>query len=189
MIILEYDNEGYMNTGNQLSYSTPYAHATTTSHVGAKRVGKWFHGKDTAQIMAATGIPYVFTSVEGLATDLVKKGAKAQWHTEQGHFVYGKVLSVCTLSWRNNEEVGTKLVQAAVDSCFWPVYEVENGITTINYNPEDKNKRIPVKDWLGMMGKTKHLLKPENAGILSEIESEVDRRWTRLKVKHESPIL
>ena len=26
MIILEYDNEGYMNTGAQLSYSTPMGH-------------------------------------------------------------------------------------------------------------------------------------------------------------------
>ncbi|HCL56653.1 MAG TPA: pyruvate synthase, partial [Spirochaetia bacterium] len=29
VIILEYDNEGYMNTGNQLSYSTPLGHATS----------------------------------------------------------------------------------------------------------------------------------------------------------------
>ncbi|MHB0997902.1 MAG: thiamine pyrophosphate-dependent enzyme [Armatimonadota bacterium] len=189
MIILEYDNEGYMNTGNQLSYSTPYGHASSTSHVGARRVGKTFHHKDTAQIMAATGIPYVFTSVEGLATDLVKKGAKAQWHTRQGHFVYGKVLSVCTLSWRNNEELGTKLVQSAVDSCFWPVYEVENGITKITYNPEEKNKRIPVKDWLNMMGKTKHLMKPENSEIVAEIESEIEKRWQRLKARNDNPLL
>lgn len=189
MIVLEYDNEGYMNTGNQLSYSTPLGHATSTSHVGAKRVGKWFHSKETAQIMAATGVPYVFTSVEGLATDLVRKGAKAQWHTRQGHFVYGRVLSVCTLSWRNNEELGAKLVQAAVDCCYWPVYEVENGKTTISYNPEEKGKRIPMRDWLGMMGKTKHLLKPENSELLAEIEREVELRWTRLKAKHESPVL
>src|SRR5690606_13323927 len=34
MIILEYDNEGYMNTGSQLSYSTPLGHRTSTSEVG-----------------------------------------------------------------------------------------------------------------------------------------------------------
>lgn len=189
MIILEYDNEGYMNTGNQLSYSTPFGHATTTSHVGAKRVGKWFHQKDTAQIMAATGIPYVFTSVEGLGTDLMRKGAKSQWHVRHGNFVYGRVLSTCTLSWRSDEELGAKLVQAAADCCFWPVYEVEHGKTTINYDPEEKGRRIPIKDWLGMMGKTKHLLKPESADVLAELEHEIERRWVRLKAKHENPVL
>ncbi len=189
MIILEYNNEGYMNTGNQLSYSTPFGHSTSTSHVGPKRVGKWFHEKDMAAIMAASGAPYVFTSVEGLGTDLVKKGAKAQWHTRQGDFVYGRVLSVCTLSWRNDEEIGTKLVQAAVDSCVWPAFEIEYGITTITYDPEEKGKRIPVRDWLAMMGKTKHLLKPENAPILAELERETERRWRRLKAMHEHPLL
>lgn len=189
IIILEYDNEGYANTGYQLSYSTPLGHATTTSHVGARRKGKWFHHKDTAEIMAATGIPYVFTSVEGLGTDLVKKGAKSQWHVRQGHFVYGRVLSVCTLGWRSDEEMGTKLVHTAVDCCYWPVYEVENRVTTINYNPEDKGKRVPVRDWLGMMGKTRHMLKPENSELLAELEAEVERRWLRLKARHEHPLL
>lgn len=40
MIILEYDNEGYMNTGAQLSYSTPMGHRTSTSNVGSKQGGK-----------------------------------------------------------------------------------------------------------------------------------------------------
>lgn len=189
MIVLEYNNEGYMNTGNQLSYSTPYGHSSSTSHVGPVRVGKWFHEKDMAGIMAASGTPYVFTSVEGLGTDLVKKGAKAQWHTRQGEFVYGRVLSVCTLSWRNDEQIGTKLVQAAVDCCAWPAYEIEYGKTTISYDPEEKGKRIPLRDWLGMMGKTKHLLKPENAAILAELENETERRWRRLKAMHEHPLL
>ena len=65
MIILEYDNQGYMNTGSQLSYSTPLGHMTSTSHVGPAELGKSFHHKDTPQIMAATNIPYVFTGVEG----------------------------------------------------------------------------------------------------------------------------
>ena len=64
MIIVEYDNEGYMNTGSQLSYSTPMGHMTSTSSVGHIQAGKAFHHKDTAQIMAATNISYVFTGSE-----------------------------------------------------------------------------------------------------------------------------
>jgi len=78
MIILEYDNEGYMNTGNQLSYATPIGHRTSTSNVGKYEVGKQFDHKDMPQMMAATNIPYVFTGVDAYPDDLVKKAAKAQ---------------------------------------------------------------------------------------------------------------
>ena len=52
-----------------------------------------------------------------------------------------------------------------------------------------KEKRIPVSDWLKYMGKTKHLLKEENKGMLETFETEVERRWQILKAKHESPLL
>ncbi|MBW2308894.1 MAG: pyruvate synthase [Deltaproteobacteria bacterium] len=189
LIIFEYDNQGYMNTGNQLSYATPMGHLTSTSHVGAAEAGKWFHHKDTAQIMAATHIPYVFTSVEGLGLDLVQKAAKAQWYARNRGTAYGKVISVCPLSWRYNEKLGTKVVRAAADCCFFPIYEVENGITTITYDPEVKNRRIPVSQWLGMMGKSRHLLKPEHETTLKAVEMEIERRWNRLKAMHQHPLL
>ncbi|MBI4267906.1 MAG: pyruvate synthase [Chloroflexi bacterium] len=189
MIVLEYDNQGYMNTGNQQSYATPLGHATSTSHVGPSEAGKQFHHKDTAQIMAATHIPYVFTSVEGLGTDLTRKAAKAKWYARHGQFAYGKVLSVCPLSWRYEERLGSKVAKAAVDCCFFPVYEVENGITTITYDPDERGKRIPVSHWLGMMGKSKHLLTPEHANVLQAFEQEVERRWQRLKAMHAHPLL
>ena len=139
--------------------------------------------------MAATHIPYVFTSVEGLGTDLVRKAAKAQWYTRHGGFVYGKVLSVCPLSWRYEERLGTKVAKAAVDCCFFPVYEVEQGKTTITYNPEARGKRIPISEWLGMLGKSKHMLNPEYSDTLHTLEKEVERRWLRLKAMHDHPLL
>src|SRR5690606_4109533 len=138
MIILEYDNEGYMNTGAQLSYSTPLGHQTSTSGVGKAQRGKAFHHKDTAQIMAATNIPYVFTGCEAYPQDLVKKAAKAQWYAQNEGMVYGKLLIACPLNWRSEDRMGEKIVKAAVDSCFFPLYEVEKGVTTITVNPEDK---------------------------------------------------
>ena len=189
MIILEYDNEGYMNTGSQLSYSTPLGHMTSTSNVGRLGGGKPFQHKDTAQIMAATNIPYVFTGVETYAQDLIKKAAKAQWYATHEGMAYGKILIACPLNWKSAEEAGHEIVGAAVDSCFFPLYEVEHGITTITYDPEEKNRRIPVGDWLKTMGKTKHLLKPEHQDRLREFSDEVERRWQRLKARHESPYL
>ncbi|SMG09542.1 thiamine pyrophosphate-dependent enzyme [Paenibacillus aquistagni] len=189
MIILEYDNEGYMNTGAQMSYSTPLGHRTSTSNVGSVQRGKGFHHKDTAQIMAATNIPYVFTGSEANPQDLVKKAAKAQWYAQQEGLAYGKILITCPLNWLSDEKDGTSIIQAAVDSCFFPLYEVEQGITTITYDPEEKNKRIALSDWLKQMGKTRHLTKPENEASLHAFEQEVERRWQMLKAKHESPFL
>ncbi len=189
MIILEYDNEGYMNTGSQMSYSTPIGHMTSTSNVGKGQRGKSFHHKDTPQIMAATNIPYVFTGTEAFPQDLLKKAAKAQWYAQNVGMVYGKILITCPLNWKTPDDMGEVIVGAAVNSCFFPLYEVENGITTITYDPEEKGKRVPVTEWLKLLGKTKHLLQPEYADIVKEFEEEVEFRWRRLKAKHEHPML
>lgn len=189
MIIVEYDNEGYMNTGAQLSYSTPLGHRTSTSNLGSAQQGKVFHHKDTAQIMAATNIPYVFTGSEAYPQDLVKKAAKAQWYAQNEGLVYGKILIACPLNWISKDDEGTNIVDAAVNSCFFPLYEVEHGQTAITYNPDEKGKRVPLTDWLKTMGKTRHLLKPENAEALRAFEAEVERRWQILQAKHEHPFL
>ena len=189
MIILEYDNQGYMNTGSQLSYSTPLGHMTSTSHVGPGEQGKAFHHKDTPQIMAATNIPYVFTGVEGYPDDLVAKAAKAQWYAKHVGTVYGKVLITCPLNWKVEDRVGVEISQAAVDSCFFPLYEIERGITRITYDPDLIGRRTPVADWLKLMGKTKHLSKSGNEATLAAIEAEVQRRWLRLKAMNDNPLL
>lgn len=189
MIILEYDNEGYMNTGAQMSYSTPIGHRTSTSNVGETEGGKAVHHKDTAQIMAATHIPYVFTGSEAFPQDLVKKAAKAQYYAQNEGLVYGKILIACPLNWLSDDDKGTEIVSYAVDTCFFPLYEVEQGITSITYNPEDKDKKLPLSTWLKSMGKTRHMLKPEYAETTKAFEHEVERRWSALKAKHENPYL
>jgi pyruvate ferredoxin oxidoreductase alpha subunit len=189
LIMLEYDNEGYMNTGSQMSYSTPMGHMTSTTNVGKTQQGKAFHHKDTAQIMASTNIPYVFTGTEAFPQDLIKKAAKAQWYAQNVGTVYGKILITCPLNWKSEERFGQTIMEAAVNSCFFPLYEVEQGETTITYNPEDKKKRIPLSDWLVYMGKSKHLLKEENKPMLDDFGREIEARWQRLKAKHENPLL
>ncbi len=189
MIILEYDNQGYMNTGGQLSYTTPFGKETSTSHIGKYSIGKSFHHKDTASIMAATGIPYVFTAIEGFGTDLVAKAAKAQWYARHHGLVFGKILIACPLNWGSEEKHGLEILQRAVDSCFFPIYEIENGLTTLSYDPEKEGRKIEVSKWLELMGKEKHLLKPENKSSLEEFQNEINRRWLRVKARAEHPFL
>ncbi len=189
MIILEYDNQGYMNTGSQLSYATPFGHRTSTSEVGHKLSGKRFHHKDTPQIFAACNLPYVFTASEGYPEDFMRKISKAQWYAQREGMVYGKVLSFCPLNWRTKDDAAQEVLQTAIDCCFFPLYEVERGHTTITYDPDAIGRRRTVGAWLGQMGKTKHMLEAENVERLEMIEQEVDKRWRRLKIKHENPEL
>ena len=189
MMILEYDNQGYMNTGAQLSYSTPLGHRTSTSEIGRRSPGKRYHHKDSAQIFAACHLPYVFTASEGYPEDLMRKVAKAQWYAKREGMVYGKILSFCPLNWRTADDAAEPVLQAAIDTCFFPLYEVEHGHTTLTYDPEGADRRRPVSAWLELMGKTRHLLKPQNAEAIRALQDEVDRRWRRLKAMHEHPDL
>lgn len=188
IIMLEYDNQGYMNTGAQMSYSTPIGNRTSTTNVGSKRVGKLYHHKDTAQIMAACNTPYVFTGAEAYPLDLVKKGAKAHWYAKHVGPVYGKILIACPLNWKSADKDGSSVIKAAVDCGFFPLYEIESGVTTITVDPKGA-KRVPVEDWLGYMGKTRHLLQPENVAILDSLRTEIERRYKQLVEKHENPYL
>ena len=139
--------------------------------------------------LAATNIPYVFTGVEGFPDDLVAKAAKAQWYAKNAGCVYGKILISCPLNWKTEDRVGVDIVQAAVDSCFFPLYEIERGVTHITYDPEPIGRRVPVSEWLKLMGKTRHLCQPANDATLAAIQAEVERRWQRLRAKDANPLL
>ena len=66
---------------------------------------------------------------------------------------------------------------------------MENGKTTITYNPEEKGKKVDVIEWLKSMGKTSHLTKPGNEETVEAFRQEVERRWGRIKAKHENEYL
>ena len=189
LLIFEYDNGGYMNTGYQLSYSTPKGARSSTSHVGKAQYGKTFFHKDMPQIMAATGIPYVATVAESNPTDFIRKAAKAAWYAKNEGTAYIKAISACPLNWNDKPATERKVIEAAVDCCYFPLYEVEKGKTTLSYDPEKMRKKKPVADWLSMMGRTKHLVKDEYHEVVKEMQKEIDRRFNVLKIKSENPEL
>jgi pyruvate ferredoxin oxidoreductase alpha subunit len=134
-------------------------------------------------------LPYVFTASEGYPEDLMRKVAKAQWYAKREGLVYGKILSFCPLNWRTADDAAEPVLQAAIDSCFFPLYEVEHGHTALTYDPEASGRRQPVGEWLKLMGKTRHLVDERNNNVVANIQHEVDRRWRRLKAMHEHPDL
>ena len=189
VILFEYDNGGYMNTGYQLSYSTPLGAKSATSHIGNKQWGKSFFHKDMPRIMAATGISYVATAAESHPNDFIKKSAKAQYYAKAYGTAYIKCLSACPLNWGDRPNTERKVIAAAVDSCYFPLYEVEQGITSLSYDPEQSNKKLPVELWLKMMGRTKHLCDERYSDIRADFQREIDHRWQRLRLLSEHPQL
>ena len=189
VILFEYDNGGYMNTGYQLSYSTPLGAKSSTSHIGEQQWGKSFFHKDMPQIMAATGMPYVATVAESEPNDFIKKAAKAQYYAKNYGTSYIKALSACPLNWGDKPSTERKVIEAAVNCCYFPLYEVERGITSLSYDPEKKGKKTAVDEWLGMMGRTKHLCDGKYDRVRADIQKEIDRRWKKLKLLSEHPDL
>lgn len=185
LLIFEYDNGGYMNTGYQLSYSTPLGARSSTSHVGKEQYGKTFFHKDMPQIMAATGIPYVATAAESNPADFIKKAAKAAYYAKTTGTAYLKAISACPLNWNDKPATERKVIEAAVNSCYFPLYEVEKGVTKLSYDPEKTGKKIPVIEWLSMMGRTKHLQKEEYSDVVERMQQEIDMRFCALKKRAE----
>ena len=169
-----YDNGAYMNTGIQRSSATPYGAHTTTSPAGKVIPGKRQFRKDLTAIMVAHGIPYVAQAAPSQWKDLMQKTRKA---VNCGGPAFMNVLSSCNRGWRHPTDETIDITQLAVDTCYWPLYEIIDGEWHLNYKPKEK---LPVEEWLKRQGRFRHLFKPENRHIIDEMQAEVDRRWERL---------
>ncbi|MBT4540615.1 pyruvate ferredoxin oxidoreductase [Candidatus Woesearchaeota archaeon] len=174
-----YDNEAYMNTGIQRSSSTPFGASTTTAPAGKVHQGKEEWKKDIMQIVTAHHIPYVAQASVHNPIDLSMKAEKAL-NTPGPAFLV--VLQPCTLGWRYHPSMTIDMAKMAVESNFWPLYEVENGKYKLNYKP---SKAIPIVDYLKPQGRFKHLFKPENKHLLDEMQKKVNERWDELVKKCE----
>ncbi len=169
-----YDNEAYMNTGIQRSSATPYGASTTTAPAGKIHQGKEEFKKDLARICVAHNIPYVAQASVSNLPDLTEKAKKA--FSIKGPKVL-VVLQPCTLGWRYPSDKTIEIAKLAVESRFWPLYEVENGKYRLTYKP---SKFVPVAEFIKAQGRFKHLLKPENKHIIEKIQEHVDSEWEKL---------
>jgi pyruvate ferredoxin oxidoreductase beta subunit len=169
-----YNNEAYMNTGIQRSSATPLGAHTTTSPAGSVIPGKPQMRKDLTAIIAAHDIPYVAQAAPTQWKDLMEKVRKA---VNCGGPAFMNILASCNRGWRHETYETLEVTQLAVDTCYWPLFEVENGVWRLTYKPKEK---LPVEEWLKRQGRFRHLFRPENRHLIDELQAEVDRRWERL---------
>jgi pyruvate ferredoxin oxidoreductase beta subunit len=170
IIYMCYDNEAYMNTGIQISSSTPYGASTTTSPAGKKSFGEDKFKKDMASIMAGHGIPYVATACVSEPKDLMNKVKKA---SEIKGPAYIHVLQPCATGWGYDPSKTIKLGKLAVDSKAWVLYEIENGVLRVT---KKVNNPIPVEEYLGAQKRFRHLKEEQ----IKVIQDHADAKYEQL---------
>jgi len=179
-----YDNEAYMNTGIQRSGGTPHGASTTTSPAGTVIPGKVEYKKPIADIMVAHEMPYVATASPYYWRDLITKARKG---IEVNGPAFLHAFAPCPRGWRSDPSKSIELSCLAVETCLFPLWEAVNGeyqlsapSKVIALRPDRKK---PVKEYLQMQGRFRHLFTPKFEKVTEEIQRTTDERWQRLLKK------
>ena len=161
------DNEAYMNTGIQRSGSTPLYAWTTTSPTGKVLKGKIQPKKDMTLIVAAHKIPYVATACPSYPLDLLNKVKKA---IDVEGPAYIHTLCPCPTGWRFNPDRTVEIGQLAIQTGMWILYEIYNGKPTVTVRVP---KRKPVREYLKLQGRFRHLTEEDIAKIQHQVDESV----------------
>jgi len=175
------NNEAYMNTGIQRSGATSRGAQTTTCPAGTVIPGKKEFPKDLTRIIIAHDIPYAAQASPHNWKDLISKARKG-FDTPGPAFL--NTISPCPRGWRYDSADAIEIAKLAIETCFWPLYEFENG----EYKLTGESKRIaagkkekkPIMEYLKTQGRFRHLMKEEWAPVVDEIQNNLDERWDKL---------
>jgi pyruvate ferredoxin oxidoreductase beta subunit len=160
-----------MNTGIQRSGATPFGAVTTTTPAGKVTSGKKQQRKNLTRIMVGHQIGYVAQASIHNPVDLSKKLKKG---IELDGPAFLNILSPCIPGWRIPPDMAVAAARGGVDTCFWPLYEVEDGAYKINYKPKEK---LPIEEWLVTQGRFRHLKHPSARPQIEELQRQVDDEW------------
>jgi pyruvate ferredoxin oxidoreductase beta subunit len=164
-----YDNEAYMNTGIQRSGSTPKYAWTTTTPVGRVWPGNLRQKKPIAEIVAAHRIPYVATTNPAYPLDMLNK-FKRGLEVEGPSFVH--VLQPCPTGWRFDPRYGIKIARLATETGMWINWELDHGEFDVTV---PVRRRKPVREYLKMQGRFRHLTEEQIKDIQRIVDEEVER--------------
>ena len=164
MIYICYDNEIYGNTGGQRSGATPVGAVTSTTPSG-----KGERKKDIMAIMAAHRIPYAATLSISHREDFLRKVKYAR--SVEG-FRFLIMLSPCPTGWKSEPDQSTELVELAVRSGLFPLYEIFDGCRyRINQRPDSTS----VQSYVDQQRRFKQLW-----GDADVLQNHIDAQWRYL---------
>ncbi len=176
LLYICFDNEAYMNTGIQRSSATPFGASTTTAPAGKASMGNKTWKKNVPEIMVAHNISYVATACHSYPIDFMNKVKKAR--AVKGP-AYIHCLSVCPTGWRVDSKDCIKMGRLAVETGIFPLYEVVDGKYRMTVKLPEKLR--PVKDYIKLQGRFRHLGPPE----LEFIQERVNLEFAKLMQKVE----
>lgn len=170
-IYICYDNEGYMNTGNQRSGSTPLGAITGTTPI----LGKQQNQKDIAGIMEAHDIPYIATANAAYPLDLYEKVRTAKG-VKGTRFIH--LFTPCPPGWRYSFGNTVKIGRLAVETGWVVLYEVKDGIfrlTSLSQSIAQGGTLKPLREYLSEQGRFERIIE----GQIKELQGWVNARWDR----------
>ena len=164
-----YDNEAYMNTGIQRSGGTPLYAWTTTTPAGRVWPGNTRRKKPITDIIASHRIPYVATTNPAYPLDMLNK-FKRGLDVEGPSFIH--VLQPCPTGWRFDPRYGIKIARLATETGMWINWELDHGHFDVTV---PVRRRKPVREYLKMQGRFKHLTEEQIREIQRIVDEEVER--------------
>ncbi len=172
-----YDNEAYMNTGVQRSGSTPPgAYSTTTPN------GKKGYKKNMAKILEAHGIPYVATAISSYPLDLYDKFKNAM-KIKGPKYIH--ILAPCPPGWGYNPKDSIEIGRLAVQTGFWPLYEVIDGKFILSKDSQrflDPTKRKPISEYLNIQKRFKSISDED----IKNHQNYIEEQWKQIKKRIEN---
>jgi pyruvate ferredoxin oxidoreductase beta subunit len=169
-----YDNEAYMNTGIQRSSATPEGAWTTTTPIGVASPGKIGPKKDLIAFALAHHVDYAATASTAYWSDFITKVQKA---AEVNGPALVHAIAPCPLGWRFKTEQTIQMGRLAVQTHYFPLYEVVRGKYKLSVNPHLE----PLETFLRMQGRFSHLFQPQYADELNALKTQVEQRWAALQ--------
>ncbi len=165
IIYICYDNEIYGNTGGQRSGATPVGTVTTTTPHGKPE-----RKKDIMAIMAAHRISYAATLSIGHREDFIRKVQRAR---ASSGFRFLLMLSPCPTGWKSEPDQSTELVELAVRSGLFPLYEIFDGC---RYNINQRPDHTSVQPYLDQQRRFRQL-----CGDSRALQAHIDAQWQYLE--------
>jgi phenylglyoxylate dehydrogenase beta subunit len=175
------DNEGYMNTGMQSSGVTPYGSWTSTTPVGGRMQGKRTEAKNLPLIMTMHNCSYVATASTAFFEDYYAKLKKAVAVSKTG-MAYLHVYAPCPTGWRFPSAMTTEVCRMQVLTNFITLWEYDPDTGLRFTHPIDEPR--PVRDYLELIGKYRHLSNEQ----IDHIQHTVDGKVAHLRQMMGQPV-
>jgi pyruvate ferredoxin oxidoreductase beta subunit len=140
--------------------------------------------KPIADIMVAHEMPYVATASPYYWRDLLVKVRKG---IEVNGPAFLHVFAPCPRGWRSDPSKSIELSRLAVETCIFPLWEAVNGDYQLSAPSKvvalAPQKKKPVKEYLQVQGRFRHLFTPKFEKMLGDIQRITDEKWNKLLKK------